>query len=89
MTSHGPATPSRSSPRSSPSLHWQACSRPGCGSHHGFHGKVAVTAHGSQDSERLLTAGADLVLDPFELAATTTDALDRLVGIADNEQPDG
>lgn len=50
MTSHGPATPSRSSPRSSPSLHWQACSRPGCGSHHGFHGKVAVTAHGSQDS---------------------------------------
>ncbi|OOL31332.1 sodium:proton exchanger [Rhodococcus rhodochrous] len=58
--------------------------------HHGFHGKVAVTAHGSHDSERLLTAGADLVLDPFALAATTTtDTLDRLVGITDHEQPDG
>lgn len=57
--------------------------------HHGFRGKVAVTAHGSHDSERLRTAGAHLVLDPFELAATTTtDALDRLVGIADHEQPD-
>ncbi|MEZ7238249.1 cation:proton antiporter [Rhodococcus sp. GXMU-t2271] len=57
--------------------------------HHGFRGKVAVTAHGSHDSERLRDASADLVVDPFALAATTTtDALDQLVEVADPERSD-
>ncbi len=37
--------------------------------HHGFHGRTAVAAHGPEDVERLESAGADLVLLPFDDAA--------------------
>jgi len=35
----------------------------------GFTGRIAVTAHGGSDAERLLSRGADLVLEPFRDAA--------------------
>ncbi|HVM53405.1 MAG TPA: cation:proton antiporter family protein [Acidimicrobiales bacterium] len=37
--------------------------------HHGFEGRVAVSAHGPEDGRRLEEAGADLVLLPFDIAA--------------------
>lgn len=50
---------------------------------------LEVTARGSHDSERLHDTGVDIVVDPFALAATTTtDALDRLVEVADPERAD-
>jgi Trk K+ transport system NAD-binding subunit len=45
--------------------------------HHGFAGRVAVTAHSHEDGEVLRRAGADLVLLPFADAAR--EAVDRLL----------
>jgi Kef-type K+ transport system membrane component KefB len=39
----------------------------------GFHGRVAVASHHARDTEELLGAGADIVLEPFQ------DAADRAV----------
>ena len=41
----------------------------------GFAGKIAVTSHSKADTDELLTAGADVVLEPFQ------DAADRAVEI--------
>lgn len=48
--------------------------------HHGFRGKVALTAHNDADARRLESEGVDAVLQPFEAAA---DAADDLVLPAD------
>ncbi|WP_340682583.1 cation:proton antiporter family protein [Amycolatopsis coloradensis] len=49
--------------------------------HHNYDGTVVLTAHTSHDADRLRTAGADAVLEPFSAAATTTsDALSDLLG---------
>lgn len=45
---------------------------------HGFQGKIAVTSHREEDCERLRTAGADLILQPFQDAADQ--ASDLLTG---------
>ncbi|MRH22045.1 sodium:proton exchanger [Rhodovulum strictum] len=39
----------------------------------GFHGRIAVTSHNVKDTEELIAAGADIVLEPFQ------DAADRAV----------
>jgi len=44
----------------------------------GYAGRIAVTAHGPGEVARLQLAGADLVLMPFEDAAS--EAADRLLG---------
>ncbi|MFQ3595636.1 MAG: cation:proton antiporter [Sphingomonadaceae bacterium] len=44
----------------------------------GFDGRIAVTAVRHGDVERLLSAGADVVLEPFADAAT--EAVDRVIG---------
>ncbi|AYY15624.1 sodium:proton exchanger [Actinobacteria bacterium YIM 96077] len=52
--------------------------------HHGYRGRVALTAHTSRDAEQLRAAGADVVLEPFAFAATATaDALDEVIGHRD------
>jgi Kef-type K+ transport system membrane component KefB len=38
--------------------------------HHGYEGRVAVTSHHESETERLKEAGADLVLRPYDDAAT-------------------
>ena len=45
---------------------------------HGFQGKIAVTSHREDDWERLRSAGADLILQPFQDAADQ--ASDLLTG---------
>lgn len=52
--------------------------------HHGFTGAIALTAHTRHDADRLRAAGADIVLEPFSSAASTTsDALHQM--LADND----
>lgn len=51
--------------------------------HHGFRGKVALTAHNDADARRLESEGVDAVLQPFEAAA---DAADDLVLPADERE---
>lgn len=46
--------------------------------HHGYRGVVALTAHTARDAALLREAGADVVLEPFDAADATTEALDRL-----------
>nr|WP_202422037.1 cation:proton antiporter family protein [Gordonia sp. SID5947] len=56
--------------------------------HHKYHGHVVVTAHHPHDAERLRAAGADIVLEPFSLAAEATiDILDHM--IAGSRDDDG
>ncbi|MEE1939688.1 cation:proton antiporter family protein [Streptomyces sp. TRM 70361] len=38
--------------------------------HHGYRGYVALTAHTPRTAEQLRTAGADLVIEPFDAAAS-------------------
>jgi predicted Kef-type K+ transport protein len=46
--------------------------------HHDYQGKVAVTAHHAHESEQLRAAGADMVLEPFALAAVaSTESLEN------------
>lgn len=40
--------------------------------HHGYRGYVVLTAHTLRDAYELQQAGADMVLEPFAFAATTT-----------------
>ncbi len=51
--------------------------------HHGYRGRVAVTAHTTRDARRLEGTDADVVLQPFSTAATAT--LEMIAG----EPPDG
>ncbi|WP_228973320.1 cation:proton antiporter [Streptomyces sp. DH12] len=49
--------------------------------HHGYPGRVALTAHSERDAEQLAAAGADLVLRPYPLAAmAAAEVLDQLLG---------
>lgn len=50
--------------------------------HHGYNGRVAVTAHSHDDAESLRKAGVDLVLLPFADAAEQ--AVERLLVLEDN-----
>ena len=57
--------------------------------HHGYTGHVVMTAHHPHDAERLRAAGADIVLEPFSMAAeTTTDILDHLISGDGERDPD-
>ncbi|MEE4024548.1 cation:proton antiporter family protein [Gordonia sp. PKS22-38] len=48
--------------------------------HHDYAGHVVMTAHHPHDAEALRAAGADIVLEPFSLAAeATTEILDHLI----------
>jgi len=58
--------------------HWVVCTIPDRGANlalhhalraHGFHGKVALTAHNAHEARALEKQGADLVLRPFSAAA--------------------
>lgn len=51
--------------------------------HHGYRGRVAVTAHNRHDAELLRQAGADMVLQPFADAAK--EGVDRLLALANDE----
>ncbi len=60
--------------------------------HHDYQGTVALTAHSERDAGQLDAAGADLVLQPYPLAATAAaEALDRLLqrGGQDGEPQSG
>ena len=46
----------------------------------GFSGRIAVTSHREAEADRLTSAGADLVLEPFQ------DAADRAVDLLSSEQ---
>ncbi len=48
----------------------------------GFRGRVAVASHQASDTERLFTAGADLVLEPFQ------DAADRAADLLSAQRSD-
>lgn len=53
--------------------------------HHDYQGRIAVTAHTWHDSEKLRSAGADIVIEPFAIAATTTtDELHQLLRLDEN-----
>jgi len=52
----------------------------------GYRGRVAVASHGPADTEALLAAGADLVLEPFQDAADR--AADLLCGAPETERTD-
>ncbi|WP_051004133.1 MULTISPECIES: cation:proton antiporter [unclassified Rhodococcus (in: high G+C Gram-positive bacteria)] len=64
--------------------------------HHGYQGLIVVTAHTPHDADQLRYAGAELVLEPFSLAAEVTmDVIARLTqadedrkgfGAEDNDQ---
>ncbi|QDQ89351.1 sodium:proton exchanger [Rhodococcus sp. WB9] len=48
--------------------------------HHEYRGHIALTAHTVHDAEQLRAAGAEVVLEPFSLAAdATTELLDHLI----------
>ncbi len=47
----------------------------------GYRGRIAVTSHSAKDTARLVRAGADIVLEPFQ------DAADRAVEILCGSQP--
>lgn len=47
----------------------------------GYRGRIAVTSHTAKDTERLVQAGADVVLEPFQ------DASDRAVDILSRAEP--
>lgn len=54
--------------------------------HHGYRGKVVLTAHSRRDAEQLDQAGADVILQPYPLAATATvEVLDQLLQPGGNE----
>ncbi len=59
--------------------------------HHNYQGRIALTAHTVYDHpEQLRAAGADLVLEPFALAATAmTDELRDLIGTGSDEDEPG
>ena len=50
----------------------------------GFRGRVAVASHHSRDTEELIAAGADLVLEPFQDAADR--AVELLCGAPEEER---
>ena len=50
----------------------------------GFRGRLAVASHHQQDTEELITAGADLVLEPFQDAADR--AVELLCGAPEEER---
>ncbi|GAA1996305.1 cation:proton antiporter [Nocardiopsis rhodophaea] len=52
--------------------------------HHHYTGKIALTAHNPREAEQLWAAGADVVLEPFSLAATA--ALDTLNGLTNPDE---
>ena len=52
----------------------------------GFRGRVAVASHHPQDTEELLAAGADMVLEPFQDAADR--AVELLCGAPEKERTD-
>jgi predicted Kef-type K+ transport protein len=55
--------------------------------HHEYRGRIALTAHTVHDADQLRAAGAEIVLEPFSLAAeATTAVLDQLV---DGDEPPG
>ncbi|WP_368680581.1 cation:proton antiporter family protein (plasmid) [Rhodococcus opacus] len=48
--------------------------------HHEYRGHIALTAHTVHDAEQLRAAGAEVILEPFSLAAdATTAVLDHLI----------
>ena len=48
--------------------------------HHEYRGHIALTAHTVHDAEQLRGAGAEVILEPFSLAAeATTEVLDHLI----------
>ncbi|ANS32028.1 sodium/hydrogen exchanger (plasmid) [Rhodococcus opacus] len=48
--------------------------------HHEYRGHIALTAHTVHDAEQLRAAGAEVILEPFSLAAdATTELLDHLI----------
>jgi Kef-type K+ transport system membrane component KefB len=48
--------------------------------HHDYRGGVAVTAHSRRAAEQLRAAGVDLVIEPFDLAASaTSEALEAML----------
>lgn len=51
----------------------------------GFKGRIAVTSHHASDTQTLLDAGADLVLEPFQDAADR--ATDMLCGAKREDRP--
>ncbi|MBZ0163295.1 MAG: cation:proton antiporter [Notoacmeibacter sp.] len=50
----------------------------------GFRGRIAVASHHSRDTEELVAAGADMVLEPFQDAADR--AVDLLCGAPEEER---
>ncbi|WP_308213842.1 cation:proton antiporter [Rhodococcus tibetensis] len=55
--------------------------------HHEYQGRIALTAHTIHDADQLRAAGAEIVLEPFSLAAeATTAVLNQLV---DGDDPPG
>ncbi|MDZ7825786.1 MAG: NAD-binding protein [Gammaproteobacteria bacterium] len=50
----------------------------------GFRGRLAVASHHPQDTEELIAAGADLVLEPFQDAADR--AVELLCGAPEEER---
>jgi Kef-type K+ transport system membrane component KefB len=54
--------------------------------HHHYRGRVVLTSHSPTDAEGLADAGADIVLQPYPLAAdAAADAVDRL--LSDRQPP--
>jgi sirohydrochlorin ferrochelatase len=57
--------------------------------HANYAGRVVVTAHTRHDAEQLRDAGADVVLEPFALAAgATSDALRAALAALDEDETD-
>ncbi|MFE7765331.1 cation:proton antiporter [Streptomyces sp. NPDC057438] len=57
--------------------------------HHGYRGKVVLTARSPRDAEQLERAGADVVLEPYPLAArATAEVLDQLLRPSDDGDTD-
>jgi hypothetical protein len=58
--------------------------------HHDYQGKVALTAHSEHDAEQLDSAGADVILRVFPLAAmAAAEVLDQLLGRGEQHGPSG